>query len=354
MEGKSDSSEHKWTVAFFDAKSYEKPSFKHAIKKEGKVIKFKYYDHRLNAETASLAKDADAVCVFINDTVDSKVVDKLKEFKIKLLLLRCAGFNHVDLKACEKSDITVVRVPAYSPYAIAEHATALMLALNRRINRAYNRTREGNFALQGLMGFDMHGKTVGVIGTGKIGKCLIDIMLGFGCHVLCQDKMESDDVKELAKAGKKVKYVELDELLEKADIISVHAPLTDETKHLIDADAIKKMKEGVMVINTSRGALLDTAALIAGLKSKKIGFAGLDVIEEEADYIFEDNSSKPIKDDLLSRLLTFPNVIVTGHQAFFTSEAMETIASTTVDNALAFLRDKKTTERPNLVKSEGM
>lgn len=267
------------------------------------------------------------VCIFVNDTADAAVIDAMADNGVKLLALRCAGFNNVDLTAA-KGKLPVVRVPAYSPYAVAEYSLALMLSLNRKIHRAYWRTRDGNFSLNGMMGFDMHGKTIGIIGTGKIAKILIKILKGFGMHILAYDLYP--DYKFAEEEG--ITYTTLDELYHRSDIISLHCPLTEETRYLINDQSIDKMKDGVMIINTGRGQLIHTNALIEGLKEKKISAAGLDVYEEEGDYFYEDKSDKIIDDDVLARLLSFNNVIVTSHQAFFTKEAMHNIAETTLQN----------------------
>jgi D-lactate dehydrogenase len=262
-----------------------------------------------------------------------------------MIALRCAGFNNVDLAACERHGLSVTRVPAYSPYAVAEHAVALMMTLNRRLHRANNRVREGNFSLSGLVGFDMHAKTAGVIGTGKIGKCLIHILAGFGCRILAHDMYP--DAQLVERSG--VRYVPLDELLAESDVISLHAPLTRETRHMIGAEAIAKMKRGVMLINTSRGALIDTPALLEGLKSGQIGNAGLDVYEEESEYFFEDLSDRVITDDVLARLMTFNNVIVTSHQAFLTQEALNNIADITLENIREYELGKRGSALTNRV-----
>ena len=311
-------------VAFFDAKAYDKPSFD----RYGSLydVRFKYLETKLNEDTVDLAKGCDAVCVFVNDTVNAVVIDRLYEYGIRLIALRSAGYNNVDLRAAF-GKIHVVHVPAYSPYAVAEHAIALLLTSVRRIHKAYNRTREFNFSLNGLTGFDFHGKTVGVVGTGKIGRIFIDICRGFGMNVIAYDRFPAKD------SG--IDYVSLEELLEKSDIISLHCPLTDETRHMIDAEAIVKMKKGVVIVNTSRGALIDAEALLEGIKARKVGAACLDVYEEEADVFFEDRSGHILNDDLLSRLISMPNVIVTSHQAFLTEEALNNIAETTVSNILS-------------------
>ena len=312
-------------VAFFDTKSYDVPGFDHYAADSG--LEIKYFETRLNEDTASLAAGYDAVCVFVNDTVSAPVVDKLCQLGVKVLALRCAGFNNVDIKAC-RGRLPVYRVPAYSPYAVAEHAMALLLTINRRTHKAYIRTRDFNFSLQGLAGFDLHGKTIGIIGTGKIGRVFADICKGFGMKILAYDKYPNPD------SG--LTYVELPELFEQSDIISLHCPLTEETHHIIDASSIAQMKPGVTILNTSRGALINTEDLIAGIKDKKVGAACLDVYEEEGDFFYEDYSGHIVRDDKLVRLIAMPNVIVTSHQAFLTQEALDSIASTTVDNLVKF------------------
>ncbi|MDY3771811.1 MAG: 2-hydroxyacid dehydrogenase [Candidatus Faecousia sp.] len=312
-------------VAFFDTKSYDIPGFEHYAADSGLEIKF--FETRLNEDTASLAAGYDAVCVFVNDTVSAAVVDQLCQLGVKVLVLRCAGFNNVDMKACQ-GRLPVYRVPAYSPYAVAEHAMALLLTINRRTHKAYIRTRDFNFSLQGLAGFDLHGKTVGIIGTGKIGRVFADICKGFGMKILAYDKYPNPD------SG--LTYVDLPVLFEQSDIISLHCPLTEETHHIIDAASIAKMKTGVTILNTSRGALINTEDLIAGIKNKKVGAACLDVYEEEGDFFYEDYSGHIVRDDKLVRLIAMPNVIVTSHQAFLTQEALDSIASTTVDNLVKF------------------
>ncbi|MBE6795929.1 MAG: 2-hydroxyacid dehydrogenase [Ruminococcaceae bacterium] len=314
-------------IAFFDAKPYDKASFDKYGAEKG--IKFKYYETKLNEDTVDLAKGYDGVCVFVNDTVNKTVIDRLIELDIKILALRCAGFNNVDTKhACGK--IHVVRVPAYSPYAVAEHTIALLLTSIRRIHKAYIRSRDFNFSLSNLTGFDLHGKTVGVIGTGRIGRVFIDICKGFGMKVLAYDKFPAQGVED----GDKVKYASLEELFSESDIISLHCPLTEDTYHIIDENALEKCKKGVVILNTSRGALVDAEALLAGIKSRKVGAACLDVYEEESDLFFEDNSGHILEDDVLARLISMPNVIVTSHQAFLTEEALENIAETTVRNII--------------------
>lgn len=312
-------------LAFFDTKPYDIPGFDRYAVPLG--IEIKYFESRLNMDTAALAAGFDAVCVFVNDTVSAEVVQKLYELGIKAIVLRCAGFNNVDLKACQ-GKLRVFRVPAYSPHAVAEHAMALLLTVNRRIHKAHNRTREFNFSLQGLTGFDLYGKTVGVIGTGKIGRVFADICRGFGMKVLAYDKYPASD------SG--LEYVELDELFEKSDVISLHCPLTVETDHLIRSGSIRRMKDGVVIVNTSRGGLVNTEDLIQGLKSGKVGAACLDVYEEEGEVFYEDLSGHILQDDKLVRLIAMPNVIVTSHQAFLTKEALDNIAKTTVDNLKRF------------------
>ena len=314
-----------YKIAFFGAKPYDIASFDKVNEKYNYDIR--YYKGHLNPNNVVLTQDADAVCIFVNDTADATVINAMVNNGVKLLALRCAGFNNVDMKAA-KGKLPVVRVPAYSPYAVAEYSLALMLSLNRKIHRAYWRTRDGNFSLNGLMGFDMHGKTIGIIGTGKIAKILIRLLKGFGMRILAYDLYP--DMKFAEEEG--ISYVSLDELYRESDIISLHCPLTDQTKYMIDKDSIDKMKEGVMIINTGRGQLINTNDLIEGLKEKKIAAAGLDVYEEEGEYFYEDKSDKIIDDDVLARLLSFNNVIVTSHQAFFTKEALHNIAETTLQN----------------------
>lgn len=314
-----------YKIAFFGAKPYDIASFDKVNEKYNYDIR--YYKGHLNPNNVVLTQDTDAVCIFVNDIVDAPVIGAMVDNGVKLLALRCAGFNNVDLKAA-RGKLPVVRVPAYSPYAVAEYSLALMLSLNRKIHRAYWRTRDGNFSLNGLMGFDMHGKTIGIIGTGKIARILIRLLRGFGMRILAYDLYP--DMEFAGEEG--FSYVSLDELYRESDIISLHCPLTDQTKYMIDKDSIDKMKEGVMIINTGRGLLINTNDLIEGLKEKKIAAAGLDVYEEEGEYFYEDKSDKIIDDDVLARLLSFNNVIVTSHQAFFTKEALHNIAETTLQN----------------------
>ena len=315
-----------YKIAFFGTKPYDRESFESLNGKYGYEIK--YFKGNLNADNVPLTKGMDAVCIFVNDTADEAVIKSMAENGVKLLALRCAGFNNVDLNAAAKYGIKVVRVPAYSPYAVAEYALALMLTLNRKIHRAVVRTRDGNFALHGLEGFDMYGKTAGIIGTGKIARILIHILRGLGMEVLAYDPYPDENFAR--EEG--IKYVALDELYASSDILSLHGPLTPQTTYMINAESISKMKDGVMIINTGRGLLIHTNDLIEGLKCKKVGSAGLDVYEEESDYFYEDRSDSLIGDDMLARLLLFPNVAVTSHQAFFTKEAMHNIAETTLDN----------------------
>lgn len=317
------------TIAFFDAKSYDKESFSRYIDEE---INIRYFENKLNADTVSMAACCDGVCAFVNDTIDRQVIEKLEEYGVGVIAMRCAGYNNVDLKAAA-GRIKVLRVPAYSPYSVAEHAMGLILTLNRKLHRAYIRTRDHNFSLEGLIGFDLKGKTVGVIGTGKIGRCFADVCRGFGMNILGFDPYEN---KEFGG-----KYVSLDELLAESDIISLHCPLTKENHHLICDKTIEKMKKGAYIINTSRGQLIDTAALIEGLKSGKIGGAGLDVYEEETALFFEDYSDEIIPDDTLSTIISMPNVIVTSHQAFLTREALDGIAETTLQNLRDYFRGEE-------------
>lgn len=317
-------------VIVFSAKPHDR-QFLDAANRDGRH-ELIYVEPRLEPATAALAEEAEAVCCFVNDRVDAACAERLAKLGIRLIALRCAGFNNVDLSATARLGISVARVPAYSPEAVAEHAFALILALNRKIHRAYNRVREGNFALTGLLGFDLHGKTIGIVGVGQIGAAAARIAQGFGMTVLGLDPVAAP------VAGVAIRYVSREELLAGSDIISLHCPLTDDTRHLIDHHAIARMKRGAMLINTSRGAVVDTRAVIGGLKSGHLGALGIDVYEEEAALFFEDRSDQAVQDDLFARLLTFPNVIVTGHQGFFTREAMMAIAETTVANIDQFVR----------------
>lgn len=312
-------------VAVFSTKSYDRQFLDAANSEQRHELVF--MEPQLTATTARLADGFNAVCVFVNDRLDATVLDALWNCGITTIALRCAGFNNVDLASAAKHGMRVVRVPAYSPYAVAEHAVGLMLALNRKYFKAYNRVREGNFSLEGLLGFDFHGRTVGVVGTGKIGACTAKILHGFGCRLLAYDVYENAELKQLGAS-----YVPLDTLLAESEIVTLHCPLTPETHHLIDEARLAKMKPGVMLINTGRGALIDTQAVIDALKSGKLGGLGIDVYEEEGDLFFRDLSNTVILDDVFARLLTFPNVLITGHQAFFTREAMEQIAKQTLAN----------------------
>lgn len=312
-------------IAFFDAKQYDIDSFENVNKNYKYEIK--YFKDHLNIDTVSLTKGYNVVCVFVNDVLSKEVIDILLSNKIELIALRCAGYNNIDLNAAYKR-LHTVRVPAYSPHSVAEHTVALMLTLNRKIHKAYNRVRDNNFTISGFLGFDMYGKTAGVIGAGKIGRVLIKILRGFDINVLVYDYLKDENFEK--EVG--CKYVDINTLYKESDIISLNCPLTKETFHMINSESIKKMKEQVMIINTGRGQLIDTKALITGLKSGKIGSAGLDVYEEESEYFFEDFSQSIINDDTLARLLTFNNVIITSHQAFFTKEALANIAATTLDN----------------------
>jgi D-lactate dehydrogenase len=317
-------------MAVFDTHRFDRQALEAA--NAGGRHELVFLEPRLNAQTAPLAKGCDAVCSFVNDRIDPTALQVLHDAGVRFIALRCAGFNHVDLQAAADLGIRVARVPEYSPYAVAEHAVALILSLNRKIPRAHARVREGNFTLDGLEGFDLHGKTVGVIGTGRIGRTFASIMRGFGCEVLLVDRFPNAAFAEASGC----RYVSLEEVYRQSDIISLHVPLTSETLHLIDLTAIEAMKPGVMLINTGRGALIDTQALIQGLKTGHLGAAGLDVYEEEAGVFFCDLSEAGIQDDLLARLMTFPNVLITAHQAFLTREALHNIAATTLDNLTAF------------------
>lgn len=312
-------------IVFFSSKSYDEAFFSQANESGNHDLTF--HEFKLTPTSASLALGARAVCAFVNDYLDRSTLEGLKDGGIEFIALRCAGFNNVDLSAAEELGFKVVRVPAYSPYSVAEHTIGLLLSLNRRLYRAYNRVREGNFSLQGLVGFDIHGLTVGIIGTGIIGEKVAGLFKGFGCKILCHDVRENDQVKALGG-----KYVKREELFAESDIISLHCPLLESTYHMIDAAALAQMKPGVTLLNTSRGALIDTSAVIEALKSGRIGNLGIDVYEEEEHLFFEDQSGEVMQDDVFARLLTFPNVLITGHQAFFTRNALEQIARTTLQN----------------------
>lgn len=310
-------------VAVFSTKAYDREF----LTRFNADHQLQFFEARLSLETVRLAVDCDAICVFVNDAVTSEVICELAALNVKAIALRCAGFNNVDLKAAADHGIKVVRVPAYSPFAVAEHTVGLMLSLNRKLHKAYHRVREGDFRLNGLLGFDMHGRTVGIVGTGKIGECVAKILSGFGCRLLGHDQQPNLACQQLG-----MEYVPLDQLLSDSDIVTFHCPLTPDTHHLVNEKSIEQMKAGVMLINTSRGGLIDTQAAIGGLKSGQIGWLGIDVYEEEADLFFEDLSDSVIRDDVFSRLGTFPNVMITGHQAFFTSDAMTQISQTTLQN----------------------
>lgn len=318
-------------IAFYSTKIYDREYFDRYNTKH-EII---YFDAPLNEQTAKLANGCKAICAFVNDKINALVITALKINGIELIALRSAGFNNVDLTAAKANRITIMRVPAYSPYAVAEHAVALILTLNRKTHKAYNRVREGNFSLERLTGFDLHGKTVGVIGTGKIGQVFCKIMLGFGCRVLAFDIIANKDMEAIG-----VEYLPLIDIFEQADIISLHCPLNELTKHIINAQTISMMKKGVMLINTSRGALVDTSATIDGLKTGKIGYLALDVYEQEEKLFFNDLSENIIQDDDIMHLLSFPNVLITSHQGFFTEEALAEIAKTTLNNIDEFVAGK--------------
>ncbi|WP_188771854.1 2-hydroxyacid dehydrogenase [Novosphingobium endophyticum] len=318
-------------IAVFSSHSYDRDFLSRANSSLSGGHELHFFETRLTRGSTGLAAGHDAICAFVNDQLGREVLEDLAANGTRLIALRSAGFNHVDLEAARSLGLTVARVPAYSPEAVAEHTVALILSLNRKTHKAYARVREGNFALEGLLGFDLCGRTVGIVGTGKIGLAVARIMLGFGCQVLAFDPERNREFEEMGGS-----YADLPELFANADIISLHCPLTPATHHLIDGKAIDQMKPGVMLINTSRGAVVDAKALIAGLKARKIGHVGLDVYEEEGDLFFENLSDQMIQDDVFARLLTFPNVLITGHQAFFTHEAMTAIAETTIDNISSF------------------
>jgi D-lactate dehydrogenase len=328
-------------ITFFSTQSYDKASFEKINKDFGFALEFQ--EVQLNEQTAFLARGSEAVCVFVNDQLNRETIRQLSELGIRVIALRCAGFNNVDLAAAKSNGVKVVRVPAYSPHAVAEHAVAMILTLNRKTHKAYNRVREQNFSLQGLLGFDLYQKTVGVIGTGNIGQAFCNIMLGFGCRVLAFDIFEN---KAMVSAG--VRYVPLVDLLPQCDIISLHSPLNEQTKQLINKDTISKARKGFMLINTSRGGLIETSAVIEGLKSRQIGALGIDVYEQEEKLFFRDLSEKIIEDDTIARLMTFPNVLITAHQGFFTEEALTEIGLTTLKSLKAF---KEKTELVNEVRS---
>lgn len=324
------------TIAFFDTKSYDKESF---LANNSEEFNIRFFENKLNEDTVSMAACCDGICAFVNDTINKEVLEKIEQFGVKIIALRCAGYNNVDLKYA-KGRVSVVRVPAYSPYAIAEHTMGMILMLNRKLHRSYIRTRDHNFSLEGLTGFDLKDKTVGIIGTGKIGIAFSKVCQGFGMNILGYDPYEN---KEFCG-----KYVTLEELLKSSDIVSLHCPLTKENQYLINEDTIKIMKKGAYIINTSRGKLIDTQGLINGLKSGQIGAAGLDVYEEETELFFEDFSDEIIKDDMLSSLISMPNVIVTSHQAFLTREALDSIAKTTLNNFKDFFETGKCKNEINI------
>lgn len=329
-------------VAVFSAKAYDRRFLKAANAAHSHALTF--FEPRLNGETVSLASGFAAVCAFVNDRLDKDVLGALARQGTRLIALRCAGFNNVDLAAAQQLGLTVVRVPAYSPHGVAEHTVALMLALNRHLCRAHTRVRDGNFALEGLLGFEFHGKTAGIVGTGKIGAIVLQILKGLGCQLLAHDPFPNPQCEALG-----ARYVPLPELFAASDLISLHCPLTPESRHLINARTLAQMKNDVMLINTGRGALIDTRSVIAALKSGKVGSLGLDVYEEEADLFFEDRSNRVIQDDVFTRLLTFPNVLITGHQAFFTENGLRAIAETTLGNITAVERGQPS---PNEVRLE--
>jgi D-lactate dehydrogenase len=320
-------------VAVFSAKSYDRQFLEVANLNHGHELLF--LEPRLTEMTATLAAGCQAICVFINDKLDASTVKAIADQGVQLIALRSAGFNHVDLKAAAALGLTVVRVPAYSPYAVAEHTVALILALNRKLYRAYNRVRDDNFSLEGLMGFDLHGSTVGIVGTGKIGQCFAQIMQGFGCRLLAYDVQPNAHCESLG-----VEYVALSVLFAQSDVVSLHCPLTPQTHHLVNADSLALVKKGMMLINTSRGGLLDTVAVIEGIKSGKIGYLGIDVYEQEEELFFEDLSNTIIQDDTFLLLQAFPNVMITAHQAFFTRNALTNIADTTLANITDFEQAK--------------
>ena len=316
-------------IAFFDTKPYDTVEFAPLAERYG--YEMKYFEHRLNADTAPLAAGYDVACVFVGDTLDAPVIEQLAGNGVGLAALRCAGYNNVDLRAAWEK-LKIVRVPAYSPAAVAEHAMALLLCLNRKLHRAYNRTRDNNFNINGFLGFDLRGKTAGVVGAGRIGRIFMEVCRGFGMHVLVYDPKPSP--------GGDVAFVSPEELYTRSDIISLHCPLTPDTHYMIGRDSLSRMKPGVLLINTSRGGLIDTDSLIEALKSGRVGGAGLDVYEEEEGYFFEDHSNRFVDDDDLARLLTFPNVLLTSHQGFFTREAMHAIAETTMENVRAYMQGR--------------
>lgn len=336
------------SIAFFDSKEYMRAAFEKVNKEKGFGFHFEWFKEKLNKDTAVLASGTTVACCFVNDDVGADAVNALHDNGVEMVAMRCAGFDNVDLPKVKELKMSVTRVPAYSPYAVAEFAVTLMLTLNRKIHKAYNRVREHNFSLNNLVGFDMRGKTVGVLGTGKIGKCTVDILLGFGCKCICYDVYEDPEIK--AKPADICKYVTKDELFEKSDIITLHAPLLPGTKHVLNKAAFDRMKKGVMIINTSRGGLVDSEALLEAIMSGKVGAAGLDVYEGEKEYFFENKSAQNIKDTVLSRLIASPNVVVSSHQAFLTQEALFNIAESTLNSVKEFVGGKKGDQLTNAIK----
>ncbi|MFN6971624.1 MAG: 2-hydroxyacid dehydrogenase [Rheinheimera sp.] len=324
-------------VCVFSTQKYDELAFKQW---GDPSIEWTFLSQKLDRVSVHSAAGADAICVFVNDQLDAAVLQVLHDLGIRFIALRCAGYNNVDITTAKQLGLIVVRVPAYSPEAVAEHSVGLMLSLSRKFHKAYNRTRDNNFDLNGLLGFNLHGKTVGVIGTGRIGTAAVKILRGFGCRVLCVDPIQNPQVTAMG-----AEYIALESLYPQADIISLYCPLTPDSLHLINSESLEKMKDGVMLINTSRGALVDTKAVIKALKASKIGYLGLDVYEQEADLFFKDLSDQIIADEVFQRLLTFPNVLITGHQAFFTSEAMEQISRITSDNLLQLARGEQCPHR---------
>jgi D-lactate dehydrogenase len=318
-------------VACFSTKAYDRQSFDRLLPDSGHS--FSYFEAKLDIHTLSMAEDHQVICSFVNDPIDAVILEKINQLGIKLIALRCAGYNHVDLNTAAQYDIKIVRVPAYSPEAVAEHAMALILTLARKTHKAYNRVRDNNFSIEGLTGFNIHGKTVGVIGTGAIGRAFCRIIRGFGCTIVAHDLVENDEMKELG-----VQYLPLDEVISQSHIVSLHCPLTPETHHLINTETIAEMKDGVTLINTSRGALVETKAVIKALKTKKIGNLGIDVYEQEENIFFKNLSEEIMQDEQIARLMTFPNVLITGHQAFLTEEALAQISKITLDNITAFAK----------------
>jgi D-lactate dehydrogenase len=329
-------------IVFFSAQPYDRLFFNKY--NDGIGFELEYFETQLNSHTVSLIQDAVAVCVFVNDRVDATVIQQLSEKGVRIIALRCAGFNNVDIEAARKHKIRICRVPTYSPHAVAEHAVAMILTLNRKTHKAYNRVREQNFSLNGLLGFDLYDKTVGVIGTGNIGRVFCDIMLGFGCRVIAFDIIAN---REMGEKG--ITFLPLIELLAQSDIISLHCPLNEQTRHIINADTLQLMKRSAMLINTSRGGLIDTAAVIAALKSGQIGYLGIDVYEQEENLFFRDLSTNIIADDAIQRLMSFPNVLITAHQAFFTEEALIQITKTTLNSIYELLKSNNLSSASTLL-----